>query len=235
MLRVTVVDDDLSDSALIREFLDRFSIENNIQIEKTMYNSAVDLLEDYRGSADILLLDVDMPCTDGLTAARELRARDDRVAIVFITNMAQYAIKGYEVDACDFMVKPITYPSFAQKLRKAAEWSDKRRGHHVILTDDGNPQRIRTSNILWLEKDRNYLVWHTKNGEFRERGTVADAKNKLRSAGVDDSFAECCTGFIVNLERVDAICKDTLTVDGHTLPISRRLRKDFIHAYATWG
>ena len=235
MLRVTAVEDDLADSALLTGFLERYGRENGLKIETKLFHSAVDFLEEYRGDADILLLDVDLPGTDGMSAAREVRARDDRVAIVFITNMAQYAVEGYEVDACDYMVKPISYAGFAERLKRAAGWSDRRRGHHVLLSDGAELKRVRTAGILWLEKDRNYLIWHTRSGEFRERGTVGDALEKLRASGAGDSFAECCAGFVVNLEHVEAIGKDTLTVSDHTLPVSRRMRKDFIRAYAAWG
>ena len=235
VLRVTVVEDDPGDCALIAGFLERYGRENGVELETAAYHSAVDFLEEYRGNADILLLDVELPGTDGMTAAREVRARDDRVAIVFITHMAQYAIDGYAVEACDFMVKPIRYPGFAAKLKRAAEWADRRRGHHVLLSDGAEFKRVRTTAILWLEKDRNYLIWHTRNGEFRERGTIGDALEKLRASGAGESFAECCTGFVVNLEHVEAIGKDTLTIGGQTLPVSRRMRKEFLHAYAAWG
>lgn len=79
------------------------------------YYASVDFLEEYDSTYDIVFLDIEMPGSDGLTTAREIRGKDDAVAIIFITNMAQYAIHGYEVNAIDFMVKPVGYFNFAQK------------------------------------------------------------------------------------------------------------------------
>ena len=235
MLRITAADDDEKDRQTLEEYIRRYFEETGEAIDITLYASAIDLLEEYKRDADILFLDIEMSGTDGMSAAREIRKSDDRVAIVFVTNMANYALSGYEVDACDFLVKPISYDGFAVHMQRACEWAGKRRGHHVVLTDSGSMVRIRTTRILWIEKDRNYLVWNTRDGIFREKGSISTAIQKLASSGVSESFAECCTGFLVNLEHVERIDKDSLLVSGNRLPISRRLRKEFLKAFSLWG
>ena len=72
--------------------------------------------EDYY---NVILMDIQMRFMDGMTAAEKIRQMDQKVIIMFITNMIQYAVRGYEVDAMDYVVKPVEYFSFSQKLDKA--------------------------------------------------------------------------------------------------------------------
>ena len=236
MLRIAIVDDNSQDCALIKGFLKRYEQASHIAFSIEIYFSAVELLENYKGDTNILFLDVGMPGVDGMTAAREIRAADDTVAIVFITNMAQYAIKGYEVEACDFMVKPIEYQSFATKVAKALQWSGKRRNHPLLLSDAREGiLRMDASRVTWIGKDGNYLLWHTDRGIFRERGTIQDAQVKIAAAGASESFYVCCSGCLVNLQHITTIRGDSLSIGEDTIPISRRLRKDFLHAFAAWS
>ena len=62
-----------------------------------------------------------MPYIDGMKTSRKLREVDQNVALIFITNLMQYAIKGYEVNALDFMLKPVKYYDFEMKMNKAIE------------------------------------------------------------------------------------------------------------------
>ncbi len=118
-MKVAVVDDVPRDAQLLVRYLQQFQGEQGISIQIVPFYSSIDFLEEYDGAYDIVFLDIEMPGSDGLTTAREIRNRDDAVAIIFITNMAQYAIRGYEVNAVDFMVKPVGYFNFSQKLAKA--------------------------------------------------------------------------------------------------------------------
>ena len=73
-------------------------------------------MSDYKPVYDIIFLDIDMPTMNGIELAKYIRKMDGEVSIVFVTNMAKYAINGYEVDADDFIVKPVRYGNFKLKL-----------------------------------------------------------------------------------------------------------------------
>ena len=81
----------------------------------------MDILENYRPVYDIVFLDVEMKHLDGMETARRIRALDADVVLIFITNMAQYAIKGYAVGALDYVLKPVPYFAFSQQLQKAVD------------------------------------------------------------------------------------------------------------------
>ena len=106
MIRVAIVEDDLSCVQQLREYLSRYQKSSEEDIEVAVYPDGMAVVEQYRPVFDVLLLDIEMPRLDGMAAAREIRRTDPEVIMIFITNMARYAIKGYEVNALDFVLKP---------------------------------------------------------------------------------------------------------------------------------
>ncbi len=107
MIRVLIAEDDPRCYQELERFLDDYSRETGRTFQITHYDNGEDLVERYRPEFDLLLLDVDMPFLDGMTAAGHIRGVDPEVVIVFVTNLAQYAIQGYSVNALDYILKPL--------------------------------------------------------------------------------------------------------------------------------
>ena len=117
MLRIAVVEDDKTYAAQLKEYLVRYGTETNQKISVALFPDGEDIVTDYSAEFDIILMDVEMTFMDGMTAAEKIREKDNEVVIIFITNMPQYAIQGYKVDALDYVLKPISYFAFSQTVR----------------------------------------------------------------------------------------------------------------------
>ena len=102
-------------------FLNSFKKENAIKLEIKTYCSGDVFLQQFDASYDLICLDIDMDGTNGIDTAKKIRQKDKEVLIFFVTNMAQMAIRGYEVRALDFIIKPVNYYSFAMKLLNALD------------------------------------------------------------------------------------------------------------------
>lgn len=165
-MKIAVVDDVPRDAQLLVQFLNRFQAEQGISLQIHPFYSSIDFLEEYDGTYDIVFLDIEMPGSDGLTAAREIRSRDDAVAIIFITNMAQYAIHGYEVNAIDFMIKPVGYFNFAQKLGKAMRFLQRRGQSTVLLTGEDGVIRLAAYFLC-------ASLWYLLLNQFLRVGVLA--------------------------------------------------------------
>ena len=223
MIRIGLVDDDKEHQKLIRQFICRYEKEAQTKICVKEYSDGLQFLEEYEGNLDVVFLDIEMPHMDGMTAARKLREKDTGIKIIFVTNMAQYAIHGYEVDAVDFIVKPISYYVFVDKLKKALRYLNLNKEKMVVVHGNGEMMRIGSSQILYVEKDKNYLVFHTTKGDLQARGTMLEVEKELRQEG----FSKCINGCLVNLKCVSKLEKDTVWIDEIQLPISRQRKKEF--------
>lgn len=226
-MNVAVVDDAPEDMQLLSGYLARFQAEHNVSMKVKTFCASFDFLEEYHGEYDIIFLDIEMPGSDGLTVAHEIRSRDQSVAIIFVTNMAQYAIRGYEVNAIDFMVKPVGYFNFSQKLEKSIQFIGRHTQRTVLLSGEEGVVRLSAADIWYVEKDRDYLIYHTGKGIFQKRGTMKAERETLQGL----PFEECTAGCLVNLDMVQRIGKEHVYLKGVQLPLSRRMKKAFTQSY----
>lgn len=121
MIRVALVEDEESSQRTLTEYLERFSQEINEKIHVSIFPDGAEIVEDYRGNYDIILMDILMRYMDGMEAASEIRKVDKEVVILFITSTPQYVMKGYTVDALDYVLKPVSYFAFSQRMQRALE------------------------------------------------------------------------------------------------------------------
>lgn len=230
MLHISFAEDDPAMALQLRQYLDRYGAEHGLELEVRAFASGDELLRQYDTSCDILLLDVEMPGIDGMETARALRQRDRDVVIVFITNIARYAVDGYEVEALDFILKPVNYFTFSVKLDRAVRRARQQARHTVCLQLADGMQMLDTQEIYYLETRDRMLYYHTGKGVFRLRGSLSAAEKELAPW----NFARCNQCYLVNLRYVSGIVRDTVTVAGHSLEISRRCKTAFLAAVATY-
>lgn len=226
-MKVAVLDDLPADAGRIVDYLKRYQEEKDMPIQISVFHSSVEFLERFDGSYDVIFLDIEMPRSDGLEVAHEIRSKDSSVGLIFITNMAQYAIRGYEVNAIDFMVKPVSYYNFLEKLEKAIRFVQSRGSRDFVLSNEDGISRISSNDILYVEKSKDYLIYHTTCGQFRQRGTAKALKEQLHAL----PFAECTSGCLVNLSRVSRVGKESVFLREVKLPLSRRMKKSFTQRY----
>lgn len=101
---------------------------------------------------------------DGMTAAEEIRKIDSQVVIIFITNMPQYAMKGYAVEALDYVLKPINYFAFSQRIDRALGRIVKRKAKYINISTKSGIRKIEIPDIYYIEIQDHDLYFHTKTG-----------------------------------------------------------------------
>ena len=176
----------------------------------------------------MILMDVDFKeGIDGMTAAGKLRAMDQAVILIFITNLAQMAVNGYMVDALDFIVKPLDDYSFLLKMSRAIKRVSQSGQSYLLLKNRGETVRINTQMIRYLEVDGHYVIYHSREGDFKEYTTLSQAEAKLN----DPAYFRCDRGILVNLRFVNSVSRDTCYVDGIPLTIARTQKRDFMQAF----
>lgn len=227
-MRIAIVDDDKEEREELQGYVQIYCKERKVSCECQMFSSCMDFVSDYI-PFDIVLLDIEMPDMDGLTGAKKLRKLDEHVVIIFITHMAQYAIRGYEVDALDFMVKPVSYFNLSLKLTKAMKIVSRRRVFSIVSA--GSTVILGDSDIYYIEGYNQYVVYHTKTGTYKVHSSLKAAEEKLGS-----SFSRCNNSFIVNLNYISRIDGTSVQVGEDVLSISRGKKKSFMDSVNRfWG
>ena len=128
MFKIAIVEDQEETRESLNRFVRQYAQEQGLQVEISLITDGAEIAEHYTPGFDIIFMDVEMPRLDGFGAAEAIRAVDTDVVLVFVTNMAQYAIRGYEVDALDYVLKPVNYYQFCTKLSRAIQRVQRRRG-----------------------------------------------------------------------------------------------------------
>ncbi|HIV63204.1 MAG TPA: LytTR family DNA-binding domain-containing protein [Firmicutes bacterium] len=229
-MRLAIVEDDKSAADELRALLRGYEKEHGGSYAVDVFADAVTFLTAYRPDYDVVFLDIEMPMMDGLTAAEKLREIDPYVILVFVTNMRQYAINGYAVNALDFIVKPVSKFDFDRLMNKVRRALAAGEDKDVTITSAGMIRRIPSSRIKYVEIYRHKLTFHTEDGDIESWGSLADVETQVPA----DSFAKCNNCFLVNLKYVDGVEKEEVIIGGDRLRISHLRRKDFVAALTRW-
>ena len=231
MLTIAVVDDEKAFSTKLSQMLRRWGDAHNMEMEITCFEDGIDIADDFKSKWDIIFLDIQMKLLDGLTTARRIRTCDSEVVLIFVTTMAQYAINGYEVDAFDYILKPLSYPQFELRMNKAVKEVEKKKTHsYIFLKKYSDTVKISTDDILYIEVAGHTLRFITTGETYEKRETIGEAEEEL--AGLP--FARCSLSFLVNLKRIDRVSKDSVFISGHELPISRNRKKEFLQIFSDY-
>lgn len=230
MTRIAIVEDEAAVREQLAGYVQRYTRQYGTQFEVTMFTDGVEILEDYRPVYDIIFLDVEMQHLDGMETARRIRELDSDVLLIFITNMAQYAIKGYAVGALDYVLKPVPYFAFSQQLQKAVNQLAKRTRHYLAVPVDGGMRRLDAATIYYIESEGHRVHFYTEDGDFSAPGALKALEEKLTGR----LFARCNSGYLVNLAQVLGVQQNTVQVGPHELQISRPKRRAFLAALADY-
>lgn len=225
MYRIAVVEDEQQYRDEVCQYIEQYATEHQLKFDVTTYTDGQEIVDDVQKHYDIIFFDIEMTQLNGMDAAKVIRKRDVNVVMVFITNMAQYAIEGYEVGALDFVLKPIDYYGFSFRLARALGRVQKKQGNlEFAINTPGGIKKLNSNDIYYIEIENRFLVYHTAEGDFSQRGTLQSAEEMFQ----DYHFVKCNHWYLVNLKYVTEIEENIVHVAGSRLEISRRNRAHFL-------
>lgn len=229
MLRVAIIEDNDRDAAYLLAHLKRYGRENAVELETKRYDNGILFLEQYAGDFDLVFMDIDMPAMNGMDTARALRERDAHVLLIFVTALARFALNGYEVDAFDFIVKPLQYNFFSAKMNRAMKKLTSAQRTRLLIKSGEKTVSVFADEIVYVDIFNHVLSFHTKEETVSTRGTMKDVMESLDGS----TFAMCNKSCVVNLNHVQSIEGDDVVLDGgERLSISRPRKKEFMQQIA---
>ncbi|MCQ2798169.1 MAG: LytTR family DNA-binding domain-containing protein [Bacilli bacterium] len=225
MINIAIVEDDATYASTLSKYIDQYASETDENVKYERFADGLNFLMSEK-QFDIVFMDIEMPVLDGMTAAKKLRLRDKNCTIIFVTNNAGYAIKGYEADAMDFLVKPVEYLLFTLKMEKAIKLQKRLKNNYIVINSVDGYIKVDVMDIFYIETDKHYLIYKTVTGDIRSRDSLKNIEPTL----LDKQFFRCNNSFLVNMAHVNLIKGDSVLVGAFNLPISRSHKKQFMDA-----
>lgn len=217
MHKVLIVEDDDAAAQALARAIDRYAVEHGCAFQVARCASAMGL--DDLPDVDLLFMDIDLPGQNGLDAAIELREHNHTTVLIFVTNLAQYAVRGYAAEALDFIVKPFSYGDFSLRMDRAMHALAQKRQRAVKIQSRGETRIFTTSELVFVEVSGHNLVYYLASGQTVEaRSSLAAAAAELTDAG----FLKISSGCIINMAHVRGVADAQVTLsDGSSVWISR--------------
>ena len=182
-----------------------------------------------RGEVQLIFLDIQMPRISGIDFFKTLSKAPP---VIFSTAYPQYALEGFELNALDYLVKPVSFDRFFKAVLKAKEYYEIRdknvaeagnnQAGYFFIKADNKLIRLIYDDILFAEALQNYVVIHTKDRKYITYLTFKSVEEYLPA----EKFLKTHKSFIVAAEKIDSIEGNNIRIGTHDIPISRNLKEE---------
>ncbi|MDD6794410.1 MAG: LytTR family DNA-binding domain-containing protein [Clostridiaceae bacterium] len=232
MLKIAVCEDERVQAEFILNLLHKWQYKD---IKVQTFISAEEFYFEWceNKDFDIILLDIQMSGADGMSLAKRIRNDDENIIIIFVTGLAEYMAEGYEVNAFNYLLKPIDEAKFYACLNKVKEHIIKNQKHKfIVLNTEEGIIKVNEADIIMIESYSHNLIINTKIGSFK----IVKSLSALAKELDEKLFFRCHRSVIVNLKHIEKIKdKEVYLTNNCIAPVSRRLyadlNKNFINYY----
>ena len=234
MYRVAIVEDEAEAAKKLAECLELYAAEKGVKFNIVQYSNGYDFITEYKKTFDLVFMDLEMPYMNGMQVAKELRKIDPIVCLIFVTHLVKYAIRGYEVSALDFILKPLNYNSFRIKMDRALLAVSIRKEEEVLLPTNRGVIKANLSSINYIEVVGHKTFYHMTDGVEESSKTLREVESLLPKG----KFYRCNRCYSVNLRNVTHVDNQYVYIGEEKLLLSRPRRKEFIavlHEYVVNG
>lgn len=201
-MRVLVCDDEPGFLELISEYCIRFKEETGIPLGIIKFDNGRDVL-DYchkDRNIDLFILDIKMDDVNGIRLAKELRKREMRSKIVFLTSVLSFATKGYEIGINRYWVKPLLYSRFCAEMKLLCEDIEKESHTYLLEHIEGSLEKVYFDDIAYIETAGRKTFVHRSRSSYLSTRKMIEYEKEL-----DERFYRCHAAYIVNMDYIKKV------------------------------
>lgn len=234
MWQVAIVEDEDEAAKTLAEYVARYGREFGHEFNVTRFPTAVQFGAAKR-DFDLVFMDIDLPGMNGMEAAGLMRSYDERTPIIFVTNLAQYAVRGYEVDALDFIVKPVSYYHFSMRMDKAVRIMRRSARDQIAVSTRAGVIVIPLADLMYVETINHDLVYHLVGVDDEELPRVRGSLAKFEEQVAGGPFLRISSGCVVNMDHVRSVQTGILHMsNGETLYASRARKREVLETFTDY-
>ncbi len=226
MLRIAIVEDEAEMRDILKRYLNHFFSEKKVDISIFEFEDAISFIDKYKCDYNLIFLDINLPHMTGLEAAKKIRELDKTTMLIFVTNLVQFAVNGYQVQAFDYLVKPVNYNNFALTMNRALPSLNSSSESILVVDNKRVMHRILLSKLKYIEVVDHILKFHVDDMVIE----TYDSLKKYESMLTRYDFFSCNRCYLVNLRFVTSIIKNEVVVGDEKLLISRPKKAEFVQA-----
>ncbi len=219
-IRCVIVDDEPLAIEILEAYVQKIPWLESV----ATFDNGVDAIEYLNAhTIDLLFLDIQMPDLTGIQLAEHVRGKCD---IVFTTAYNEYAIEGFELEAKDYLLKPISFDRFlktAQRIKKQDTQSPKEELDYIFVKSEYRIKKIILADILYIEGMKDYLRIVTKT----EKVMTLQSFSKLIPALPSDRFVRVHKSYVVSLDAMDSVERSKIKIGDQLIPISETYKESF--------
>lgn len=213
LLNCIVIDDEISSQKVIEHFIS----ETEVLKHSKSFSNPKDAFKylQLNNSVDLIFLDINMPEQHGLDFYKSLNPAPP---VIFTTAYPQYAVEGFEVNALDYLLKPIPYDRFLKAIKKVLDLNSQRRGEKPFLTIKENKtiHKVNPDAIIYIEAASDYVKIFTTDRSILTHSTFSSFIETL-----PDSFLRIHKSYCINTEFISKLSGNRIEVSNHVLPIGQ--------------
>ena len=222
LIKVVIIDDEFPARKLWSEYVSKLSMLQLVGVYENAIQSVKDLQQ-----VDLILTDIQMPELSGLDFIRSLK---EKPMVIFTTAYKEYALDSYELEAVDYLLKPISFPRFVQAINKVTEriklkrqslTPDKQGKDYFMVKADYKLYRIDYANLLYVEGQSEYVTFHLKD---KKRITAYYSLKKLEEELPANEFVRIHKSYIISLSNIDEVEGNMVSIGGLKLSIGKNYK-----------
>lgn len=234
MIKIALCDDTNDDLLTIKSLVDSYLTDRKLNADVSLFNHSDELLTlTETKNFHIYLLDIVMPMVNGIQTARELRWNDKNAKIVFITSEKSYALEAFDVNAVNYILKPVVKEKLYAVLDQILTDFNPEESEPITVKIKGGIKKIKLTDVTHIEYANHTVRYNLKNGEIVQTVTQRINFNEYLSQNIKDkNFARCHESFLVNLSYIDVLSKNQIELrNGNFIPVSKSRYPEIQSAY----
>ncbi len=223
MLSIAVCDDEVIECCNMAKKIKDILEEMKIPCIVRQFRNGKELLQESE-SFDIVFLDIIMQDLDGMKTAQILREKVSDKILIFVSSSREYVFEAYDVEAFQYLLKPVNDRKLKKVLQKAVRKTEKCSQEFIIVSKERQKKKLFLDDIYYFEIKGRVVEAHGKEGIFTYYGQIGELENRLQDKG----FFRCHKSYLVNLKHADGYNRQKIVLDnGENIVIAKRRYEEF--------